>query len=347
MAFLEFENVRIAGISAAVPKKIEKPKSRSSDYTDEEFRKGVGILERRLDDTFTTSDLCYYGAERLIADLKWDKQEIDAIIFVSQFPDYVLPATAPILQDRLGLSKECYAADISLGCSGWVYGLSVAAGLLNNGSVKKVLLMAGDARRLVEATLGDPLFGFAGTVTAIEYKPSDTGEGVRFHFGSDGSGYDVIIIPEGGARNGFTEKTLDFHDCEDGIRRNGLMAIMKGMDVFSFAISTAPKSVRKLADKYSINLEEVDYLVLHQANKQINDKIAKKLNFGPERVPESLTYFGNTSSASIPMSIVTGIKSELRNELKRFVACGFGVGLSWGSVYFVLDHCLISSLVEV
>jgi 3-oxoacyl-[acyl-carrier-protein] synthase-3 len=345
MAFLEFRNVRIAGISAAVPKKIEKPKSRNSDYGDEDFRKSVGVLERRLDDAFTTSDLCYFGAEKLIANLNWDKSEIDAIIFVSQFPDYVLPATAPILQDRLGLSKECYAADISLGCSGWVYGLSVVSGLLNNGSLKKALLMVGDARRLVEASLGDPLFGFAGTVTAVEYAAEDTG--FKFHFGTDGSGYDVIIIPEGGARNGFTEKTLKFHDCEDGIRRNGLMGIMKGMDVFSFAISTAPKSIKKLAEKYSITLDDVDYLVLHQANRQINEKIAKKLNFGPERVPESLIYFGNTSSASIPLSIVTGIKEDLQNGMKRFIACGFGVGLSWGSVYFELDHCLISLLVEV
>jgi 3-oxoacyl-[acyl-carrier-protein] synthase-3 len=125
------------------------------------------------------------------------------------------------------------------------------------------------------------------------------------------------------------------------------MGIMKGMDVFSFAISTVPKSIKKMAEKYGVNLEEVDYLVLHQANKQINEKIAKKLNFEPERVPESLIHFGNTSSASIPLSIVTGIGKRLRNESKKFVACGFGVGLSWGSVYFELNNCVISSLVEV
>jgi 3-oxoacyl-[acyl-carrier-protein] synthase-3 len=345
MAFLEFSNVRIAGISAAVPRKIEKPKSQNKNYSNEEYIESVGILEKRIADEFTASDLCFHGAEKLISDLQWDKLTIDGLIFVSQHPDYVLPATSPLLQDRLRLDKECYAIDISLGCSGWVYGLSVAVSLLNNGTLKKILLMVGDARRVYDTAFLDPLFGFAGTVTALEFTENDAP--FFFHMGTDGSGYDTIIIPDGGARNQFTEKTLQMHNCEDGIKRNGLQTHMKGMDIFSFAITTVPKSIKKLAQKYQLNLTNVDYLLLHQANKKINEKIAQKLNFGPERVPESLTYFGNTSSASIPLSIVTGIKENLRNEMKRFIACGFGVGLSWGSVYFELDHCLISSLVEV
>jgi 3-oxoacyl-[acyl-carrier-protein] synthase-3 len=342
MAFLDFKHVRIAGISAAVPQRIEKPKSRSADYSDEEYRMSVGIMETRVDDTFTTSDLCYHAAEKLIADLKWAKQEIDGIIFVSQYPDYILPATSPILQDRLGLSKECYAADVSLGCSGWVYGLSLVSGLLAGG-MKKALLMVGDARRLAEH---DPLFGYAGTVTAVEFK-ENAQKALHFHLGSDGSGYDAIIIPDGGARNQFTEDSLRVRLGDDGINRNRLQSYMKGMDVFSFAISTAPKSIKKLAERNQLDLNNIDYLLLHQANKQINERIAKKLNFESERVPSSLTYYGNTSSASIPLSIITGIGKQLQDELKRFIACGFGVGLSWGSVYFELDHCFISTLVEV
>ncbi|WP_010254867.1 ketoacyl-ACP synthase III [Treponema primitia] len=342
MAFLEFKNVRIVGISAAVPKKVVKLRSRNSGYSDEEYSNSVGVKETHVDDSFTTSDLCYYAAEKLITDLKWEKSEIDAIIFVSQFPDYILPATSPILQDRLGLSTECYAADVSLGCSGWVYGLSLISGLCN-GSIKKALLMAGDARRMQDQK--DPLFGYAGTVTAVEF--SGGNNGFDFHFGSDGSGYDAIIIPDGGARNQFTAESLKVHADDDGISRNSLQSYIKGMDVFSFAITTAPKSIKKLAGKHSLDLKSVDYLILHQANKQINAKIAKKLDFEQDRVPESLTNYGNTSSASIPLTIVTGIGKRLQNESKRFIACGFGVGLSWGSVFFELDHCFISSLVEV
>ena len=347
MAFLDFKHIRIAGISAAVPQRIERPKSRNADYSDEEYRKSVGVMETRVDDTFTASDLCYHAAEKLISDLQWSKPEIDGIIFVSQFPDYILPATSCILQDRLGLSKECYAADVSLGCPGWVYGLSLVSGLLTNrgGSMKKALLMAGDARSVQKANINDPLFGYAGVVTAVEFK--ENAQEIHFHLGTDGSGYDAIIIPDGGARNQFTEDSLRVRLDDDGIKRNRVQSRMKGMDVFSFAISTAPKSIKKLAERNHLDLNHIDYLVLHQANKQINERIAQKLNFESERVPSSLTYYGNTSSASIPLSIITSIGVQLRDELKRFIACGFGVGLSWGSVYFELDHCFISTLVEV
>lgn len=345
MAFLDLENVRIAGFSAGVPKKIVKTKSRNPKYSDEEYIKNVGVEEKHIDDKFTTSDLCYYAAEQLISDLKWDKAEIDAIIFVSQFRDYILPATAPILQDRLGLSKECYASDISLGCSGWVYGLSSLASLMTTGSIKKGLLLVGDAKRVQDSSSNDPLFGYAGCVTALEYDKGN--DGLKFHFGSDGSGYDAIIIPDGGARNGFTADSLIVSEDEDGIKRSRLNSVMKGMDVFSFAISTAPKSIKKLAQKHDIELEKVNYLLLHQANLKINQLIQKKLKFEDERVLNSLSHFGNTSSASIPMSIIANTSDNIFKSEKTFMACGFGVGLSWGSVYFKLKDCVISKIVEV
>lgn len=345
MAFLEFKNVRIAGLAAGVPKSVVKTKSRNPKYSDDEFIASVGVKEKRVDAVSTTSDLCYYAAERLISDLGWDKSEIEALIFVSQYPDYILPATACILQDRLGLNKECYAMDMSLGCSGFVYGLSTIAALVETGSIKKALLLVGDAKRPFDVSLMDPLFGYAGCATAMEYKPG-TGD-LLFHNGTDGSGYDAIIIPEGGARNPFNNHTLDVVTDEDGIRRNGLCSRMNGMDVFSFAISTAPKSIKKLADRYQIPLADVDYLVLHQANKSINERVAKKLGFGPERILNSMEYFGNTSSASIPMSIVANATTEMLKKEKSFMTCGFGVGLSWGTAYFKLKDCVISKIIEL
>lgn len=344
MAFLDFKNVRITGFSAGVPKNVVKTKSRNPKYSDDEFIKNVGVVEKRIDDSFTTSDLCYHAAEQLIADLNWDKKEIDALIFVSQFPDYVLPATACILQDRLGLSRDCYAMDISSGCSGWVYGLCSVSSLISNGGVKKALLLVGDARRIYDVKLLDPLFGFAGCATAVEYQEGENG--IKFQMGTDGSGFDAIITPEGGARNRFNEKTLDIDVDEDGVERNGLCSRMKGMDVFSFAISTAPKSVKKLAEKHQIDLSKVNYLVLHQANKRINDMIVKKLGFD-DRIMESMSTFGNTSSASIPMSIVASSTTNNYIKRKSFITCGFGVGLSWGTAYFELENCLISNIVEV
>lgn len=345
MAFLQFENIRIAGLSAGVPKKVVRPKSRNPKYSDEEFIQSVGCSEKRVDDSFTTSDLCYYAAEQLISDLNWDKKEIDAVVFISQYRDYVLPITATILQHKLGLSKGCYAIDIPLGCSGWVYGLSVLAALMQSGEIKKSLLLTGDARRLHDSELLDPLFGFAGCVTALEYQIG--GGKILIHCGSDGSGADAIIVPDGGARNRFKEDTFLVKEDEEGVKRNGLCSRMNGMDVFSFAISTAPRSIKKLAEKHQINLDDVDYLVLHQANKSINERIAKKLGFGSERVLNSMEHYGNTSSASIPMSIIAQTNADLFQEEKSFMTCGFGVGLSWGTAYFKLHNCVVSKIVEL
>lgn len=343
MAFLEFKNVRIAGISAGVPRKIIdnlELHNISKDYDAAAFVESTGIKERRIDN-FTTSDLCLVAAEQLIKDLKWDKSEIEAIIFVSQTTDYYLPPTACILQDKLGLSKECYATDVVMGCSGWVYGLSNLVSLMSFGGVKKALLMTGDAKGFVET---DPLFGFAGTVTALEYKEGDNG--FKFHFGTDGSGYDAIIVPDGGSRNLVTPASFEEEEIE-GRKYNRLQIRMKGMDVFSFAISTAPKSIKKLADRFGFDYLSYDYFVLHQANMKMNKLIIKKLKLDEEKVPTSMYHFGNTSSASIPLTIVTQIKGKFENKPTKFICCGFGVGLSWGTVAFETNNIIISELVEI
>ena len=154
MAYLHYSNVRIAGIAAGVPKTVKNnlidAENISSEYTPEDFVKTTGVIERHVSPTLCTSDLCYEAAEKLIADLQWDKSEIGALVFVSQTADYILPATSCILQDRLGLSKECYATDCALGCSGWVYGLSQVLGLISTGEIKKALLLAGDAKKRAE-----------------------------------------------------------------------------------------------------------------------------------------------------------------------------------------------------
>lgn len=343
MAFFEFRNVRVAGFSAGVPANIVSNLTEdiSENYDNEGFVKTTGVLERRYDETHTTSDLCYDAAERLISDLKWDRSEIEALIFVSQTTDYFLPATACILQERLGLTKECYAADIVLGCSGWVYGLSSAVSLLQNGHIRKALLLCGDAKRHVPSN--NPLFGCAGTATALEYR--EGAAGFRFHFGTDGSGYDAIMIPDGGARNQITPESFK-EEVIDGRRYNRLQTRMKGMDVFAFGISTAPKSVKKLAEHFGFDYLAADYYVFHQANMKMNNLIAKKLKLDEEKVPSCMYRFGNTSSASIPLTIVTQLKGKIEERPTKFICCGFGVGLSWGTVAFATDHIVISDLVE-
>lgn len=349
MAFLEFRNVRIAGIAAGVPKNVASnlhplaDDAVSSEYTPEAFVETTGVLERRYSDYLTTSDLSFAAAEKLIADLDWDKKEIEAIIFVSQTADYVFPATACILQDRLGLSRECYAEDVALGCSGWVYGLSNVASLLSSGSIKKGLILAGDAKKRAEGSR-DPLFGFAGTATAVEYQ--EGADGFNFHFGTDGSGYEAIIIPDGGSRNQVSPQSFELETVE-GKRIHRMQTRMNGMDVFSFGITTAPKSVKKLAEHFGINYLDADYFVFHQANMKMNNQIVKKLKLDPAKVPSCMYHFGNTSSASIPLTIVSQLKGKIEDKPTKFICCGFGVGLSWGTVAFETKNIIISDLVEV
>ena len=348
MAFLEFKNVRIAGISAGVPKKIlsnlnpDVNDGISSEYSPEDFVKTTGVKERRVSDKLCTSDLCYYAAEQLISDLKWNKEEIEALVFVSQTADYILPCTSCILQYRLGLSKDCYATDCTLGCSGWVYGLSQVVSLLLNGTIKKALLLCGDAKERA-AGPRDPLFGAAGTATAVEYQ--EGAPGFQFHFGTDGSGYDAIITPDGGSRNQVSPKSFLLEEIE-GKQMHRMQTRMKGMDVFSFGITTPPKSIKRLAEHYGFNYMDSDYLILHQANMKMNNMIVKKLKFSPEKVPSCMLHFGNTSSASIPLTIVTELREKCQSTTKS-LCCGFGVGLSWGTVSFEAKDMVISELVEV
>lgn len=344
MAFLEVRNIRVAGMSAGVPNKVVcnlDIENVSKDYDAASFVEVTGVKERRFDD-LTVSDLAVPAANQLLNDLGWRKEDVDGLIVVTQHGDYIVPATSCIMQDLLDLTKECLAIDISLGCSGWVYGLSAVAGMMGNGMIKKCLLVSGDAKRRVE--FDDPLFGYAATVTALEYKEGE--EGFKFHLGTDGSGYDAIIIPDGGARNQITDSSFVPQEV-DGRFYTPLQSRMKGMDVFSFGITTAPKSVKKLGEHFGFDYLSYDYLVLHQANMKMNNMIAKKLKFEDCKVPSSMWDFGNTSSASIPLTIVTRLKDAAKQQSIKVLCCGFGVGLSWGTVALNLDHIVVSELVEV
>lgn len=349
MAFIQFKNVTLVGIAAGVPKNVisnytlKQGEDISADYTPEAFVETTGVKERRCSESLCTSDLCFAAAERLLADLGWNRDEVDALVFVSQTADYFLPATACVLQDRLKLSKECYAEDVSMGCSGWVYGLSNVASLVSTGSIKKALLLVGDARKRAKMRR-DPLFGDAGTATAIQFE--EGAPGFKFHFGTDGSGFDAIIVPDGGSRNQISQSSFEMQEYE-GKLMHRFQTRMKGMDVFSFGIATAPKSVRQLADRFGFNYEDCDYYVFHQANMKMNNMIVKKLKLPAEKVPSCMYRFGNNSSASIPMTIVTELKGKVNANPTRFICCGFGVGLSWGTVYFETNQLILSDLVEV
>ena len=164
---------------------------------------------------------------------------------------------------------------------------------------------------------------------------------------TDGSGSNVIKIEDGVFRNPTNYDSLKEIKIDEGISRNKLQLILEGMDVFTFGISKAPASIKELSEHFELNLESVDYFIFHQANKFMNEKIRKKLNLPVEKVPYSIERFGNTSCATIPLTMVTEMRDKLENNRLSHIACGFGVGLSWGSVYFETNKIVVSDLMEI
>ena len=347
MAFLKINNVSVVGMSACVPSDILKTEDIYKWDGCESFIGTTGIKQKRCAPIdVCSSDLCVKAAEKLIDDLGWERAAIDAVVFVSQTPDYVLPSTAPIIQDRLGLGSHCFTLDISLGCSGWVYALSVLGALMQNGTIRKGLLLAGDTP-LKLCSPDDkstyPIFGDAGTVTALEY--DEGAEGLSFVLYSDGAGYKDIIVPDGG-RNRISPDSLENVQIGDGIVRSRVNVEMDGMSVFAFGISKVPKIVNELAGHFGVNKDDVNLFGFHQANLFMNEKIRKKLKLSEEKVPYCIDEFGNTSCASIPLALVTKCRERLQNESLKHIDCGFGVGLSWGAVYYETNHIVCPELIE-
>jgi 3-oxoacyl-[acyl-carrier-protein] synthase-3 len=286
------------------------------------------------------SDLAVVAADAMVAELCWNKEEVDALIVVTQSPDYLLPSTAIILQDRLGLSKKTIAFDINLGCSGYAFGLHVVGSMIAAGSIKKALLVIGDK----SADIKSPLFSDAATATALEF--DSQAKPIYFDLNSDGSGFKAIYKPVGGHREPYgPQHSIPFKN-DNGILTWPDELILDGPAIMNFSINVVPESVKNLLCFAESKIEDLDYFIFHQANKMINETIRKKLDLPNEKVPSTLFDFGNTSSASIPITLTMEIGGKLNNAPKRILGCGFGVGLSWGSFIADIGDIRCPSLIE-
>ena len=344
--------MKIVGVSACVPKTIEENIELPLYEDKEEARKiieSTGIKRHRIVEKGTTaSDLSVKAAEKMVADLGWDMQSVDLLLYSCTTRDYIQPMTSPIIQDKLGMRQDSFVMDLPLGCAGWVYGMSVATALMNSGTLKRGLLIAAETNTQSH-NLNDrksrPLFGDAATVTALEFD-ADYPHPMNYVFGVDGSGAKAIMAEYGGFRNPVTPESLVEHEIEPGVFRKGTDIVLNGMDVFSFAIRRPPKSLKELIELFHIQLEDIDYLFLHQANKYIDDRIRKSIKFPEEKTPYCMDDYGNVSGASIPLTMVTRAAGQLSQKENHCLACGFGVGLSWASMEFWTNHLRISELVE-
>lgn len=349
MAYLRTSHSAILGICSCVPKRIERTSAYQHISKEEQelFTKTTGISERRVaEDHVTCSDLCYEAAKNLLDKFNCS-DDIDVLIFVSQSPDYYLPATAVILQDRLHLKKQCLAFDINLGCSGYIYGLSVISNLLQGGQLKKALLLVGD-KSTTSTTYTDkstyPLFGDAGTATLIEHT-KEANSDWHFNLQSDGSGKNAIMIEHGQCRNPFDSTFEELIEIEPGISRAKKHLILNGFDIFNFALKEVAPNIRELTKESGIGQDEIDYFVFHQANRLITESVRKKLKIDATKTPSSIELFGNTSSASIPLTMCYAMKDALATKENRLLLSGFGVGYSWGSVILETKN-VYTSLIE-
>ncbi len=325
---VRISGARIAGVVSCVPtRRVE-----NADFLDRfgdkvhEVVKMTGVQTRHwVEPGTTTSDLCAAAAARLLERLDWPRDSIDGLLFVSQTPDYRLPATACLLQDRLGLRTGILALDVSLGCSGYTYGLWLAMMMVQTGAARRILLAVGD----VSSIMNDPddrgtalLFGDAGTVTAIEASAPEA-DPAWFILGTDGAGADNLIVPEGAFRR--REATGKF----EGRQLDKLF--MDGGEVFNFTLKAVPPLVRDTMAAAGTGVEDYDLFLLHQANAFMIRHITKKAKLPPSRVPINIDRYGNTSSATLPLLMTTDAADQLLAGERRVALFGFGVGYSWGA----------------
>ena len=353
MAILTYKNVGITALSASVPSRVIDNYHYDLDiWPEEEVRKvvdKVGVVERRfVDDKTCASDLCYAAAEKLIADNGIEKSEIDLLVFISQTPDYRMPATSILLQDRLGLPMSTVAFDISLGCSGFISALSIVYAMMQNLGFHKALLLDGETRSKVYSRKDRReafIFGDAGVAALIE-RDEKFGES-HFSLNSDGSRGDLIMIKGGGYRNMSSIETLKEKVVDEyGNIRTDENGYMNGADVFNFVIVEVPKDIKRLMAVSGEDIQQMDYYVFHQANAFINNHIAKRMKLDKERIPWTIQKYGNTSSVSVPLTIVSELKDKMEGT-KKLMLSAFGVGMAWATAIVPFVDCKISDIIEI
>ena len=320
-------DVVISGVVTAVPRNVVTNDDFASRFSATDIAnvaKMIGVKERRrVSAGQTTADLCEAAARELLRDLHWSANDVGLLIFVSQSPDYVLPATACVLQARLGLPTQCASFDVNLGCSGYVYGLWMASSLMASTNVNRALLLVGDA-----GYYNDPLdratamvFGDAGSATALTRSSST--QPWRFVLGTDGRGANNLIVHKSGTR----QATPDDPRLSG---RDPTKLFMDGGEIFNFTLSAVPPLAAQLFGNTAA-IANYDAFLFHQANAFMIKHLAKKIKLDPARVPLNMERFGNASSASIPLLMSDVLAPLLTSKNLRLALFGFGVGYSWAA----------------
>lgn len=309
------------------------------DWSAKKIFEKTGILERRIaSENETASDLAFHAAKKLFDHGCVTADDVDFIILCTQAPDYILPTTACILQDRLGIASSAGAVDINLGCSGFVYGLSIAKGLIETGVARCVLLLTADTYSKYINPLDKSvrtLFGDAAAATAVV--ASDTSQAFigPFVFGTDGKGAGNLMVEAGLFRNPKSCYTSIEHQDNSGNVRSNENLFMNGAEVMAFSLREVPKAVDALLMKSGQSLDQIDFFVLHQANRFMLDTLRKKLKVSEEKLPVLMHDCGNTVSSSIPIALFKMREQGRLIKGQQLMLIGFGVGYSWGACLII------------
>ena len=323
---------RVAGVSTCVPPRVVSNQADDLGYDPVEVRKVVamaGVRERRIVDAGVTSaDLCFEAAETLLQRLGWERDSVTGLIFVTQTPDYWLPSTSCVVHQWLGLSDECAAFDLGLGCAGYPYGLYLAATMLQAGGQQRILILHGETPSLFV----DPndhattlLFSDAGSATALETSPNGVG---HFCLHTDGAGHAGLIIRGGAFRDRFPANPRD------------LSLQMDGAGIFNFTIKRVPALVRDALELSGRSVDQIDNFIFHQSNRFIMKHLMKKCGLPEDRVPLTLEDMGNCGGPSVPVTMTRTLAAQ-RDMPLELMLLGYGVGLSWGAAVLSLDPCAL------
>lgn len=300
-----------------------------SNWDAEKIEKKVGVRERHIvAENETALNLAFKASEKVLTD--YDRNKIDFVMFCTQSPEYYLPPGACILQNKLGLKTNIGAIEYNLGCSGFIYGLALAKGLITSDIASNILLVTSETytKHIYPKDKSNrTIFGDGAAATIIEKSEV---EGIfKFSLGTDGSGFQNLIVPNGGLRNRYDINAKEIDDGSGNIRTNNSL-YMNGPEIFNFTIEAVPKVVSEVLEKNKISLADLDYVIFHQANKYMIEYLRKKIKIPKEKFYINLLHTGNTVSATIPIAIKDCLNNNIIKLGDKILIVGFGVGYSWG-----------------
>ena len=330
--------VKIANIEYYLPEKVvtnDQLAKQFPDWSSDKIEKKVGIRERHIvKEDETALDLALRASKKVFKNYDMDK--IDFLMLCTQSPDYYLPTSACILQNKLGLKTNIGAFDFNLGCSGFVYGLALAKSLINSNIAKNILLITSETYTKYihpKDKSNRTIFGDAAAAIIIEkLEEEHIGE---FVFGTDGDGYKNLIVSNGGLRNKYNINAKEIDDGSGSIRTDNDL-YMNGPEIFNFTIKAVPKVVAETLEKNNTTLGDLDFVIFHQANKYMNEYLRKKINIPKEKFYLNLLHTGNTVSATIPIAIKDALDNKLIKRGDKVLLVGFGVGYSWGGTIVII-----------